>query len=111
MTNHSKVPYIAELASESNYTFIALTESHLTPDIRDEEVNIENYTLYRTDRINRSHGGVVLYVRDDIAASVEVLLSLSDGMNEVLVIEIKKRQEIVGFFTDHQRQRSKSSHS
>ena len=95
MKNHSKVPYIAELASESDYTFIALTESHLTPDIKDEEVKIVNYTLFRTDRKNRSHGGVVLYIRDDIAPSVEILLSHSDGMNELLIVKIKKRQQIV----------------
>ena len=74
---------------------MAITESHLRPDVRNEKVNIENYTLFRTDRKNRSHGGVDMYVRDDLASSTSLLLSFSDGTIEVLVVKIQKKNQVV----------------
>ena len=57
-TNKTKIPYLQDLANVSNAPFILLTETHLNPQIVDAEIYIENYTLYRSDRIGRSHGGV-----------------------------------------------------
>ena len=68
--------------------FLSVTESHVSEEIKDEELKIENYTLYRTDRRNRTDGGVVLYLRHDIASSAKVLCSHLDGTNELLIIKV-----------------------
>ena len=52
-SNKNKVKYLGDTAIESNAAFIALTETHLKPDILDSEVNIKGWSLYRTDRGKR----------------------------------------------------------
>ena len=65
--------------------FVALTESHLNPEILDAEVTLKNYTSFRTDRKNRTHGGVITYIRNDIAPSTKILKSFSNSQVELLV--------------------------
>ena len=75
MTNQSKVPYLAELVKKNKYMYIAVTESHLKAEIRSAEVSIDNY---RADKKDRSHGGVGLYVRNNLAARAKVIMSESN---------------------------------
>ena len=50
--------------------FLVITETHLTPNIFDAEVQIKNYNLQRADRAdNRKGGGVAIYSHDSIAIS------------------------------------------
>ena len=72
-SNRNKIPFIAELAKEKT-AIIALTETHLNKDIKDAEMKIENYTAFRVDRENRSHGGTITYLRDNIAPNTQVIL-------------------------------------
>ena len=65
--NQSKIPYLSDLTSKTNAPFICLTETHLTPSVLDAEVSISGYDLFRSDRKYRSHGGVAIYVRKDLA--------------------------------------------
>ena len=88
MTNQSKVPYLAELAKENKYMYIAVTESHLKTEISSTEISIDNYTLYRADRKDRSHGGVGLYVRNDLTARAKVIMGESNSETEVLVVSV-----------------------
>ena len=55
-SNQSKIPYLQDLANDSNAPFICITESHLHEDILDAELQIKNYTLFRSDRKGRTHG-------------------------------------------------------
>ena len=71
-SDQSKLPYLSDLARESNSPFICLTETHLTPDVLDAEISIEGYNLFRSDRQTRSHGGVCTYVRKDLAVVSEI---------------------------------------
>ena len=84
--NKSKIPYLQDLAHVSNAPFILLTESHLNPQIMDAEIQIKNYTLYRSDRLNRSHGGVCTYIRNDLAA--EVILQDSNSYCDTLALKV-----------------------
>ena len=61
---------------------IAITETHLSPCTLDSEVHIEGFTIYRRDRINRSHGGVAIYIRNDVV--VESTYDFSNGVCEYL---------------------------
>lgn len=45
---------------------LALSETRLTVEIEDSEVNVPGYSIVRCDAENRNTGGVLLYVRDDI---------------------------------------------
>ena len=87
-SNKTKVPYLSDLAKLSNAPYICLTETHLNPDIIDAEIQLENYTLFRSDRNERSHGGVAIYVRNDLAATM--ILNDSNSYCDSLVIEIHK---------------------
>lgn len=49
-----------------NPAFLALSETRLTEDIEDNEVNVQGYSMSRCNAKNRNTGGVALYVRNDI---------------------------------------------
>ena len=71
-TNQSKVSYYDNLAKEKGSPFICLTESHLTPQVLDAEIQMSGMTIYRTDRSQREGGGVISYIRSDLAVSSEL---------------------------------------
>lgn len=48
-----------------------LTETHLTKDIDDFEINIPNYDVIRNDSTSRNTGGVMFYVHTDLSVKVE----------------------------------------
>ena len=51
-----------DLESETIFVpYISITESQLDITVFDAEVNLANYNLLRSDRVDRSHGGVILY--------------------------------------------------
>ena len=95
------MPFLSDLASETNAPFICLTETHLNPDILDAEVSINGYNLYRSDRNNRSHGGVAIYVRKDLAVKSEV--RDSNSFCDSLILSIPQLNLVLAnIYTDHQ---------
>ena len=72
-----------------------LTETWLREHL-DAEINIKSYSVFRTDRNRlkkrrgRNSGGVAVYIREDIAASCEVLFQFSSGVIEALCISVKR---------------------
>ncbi len=69
---NSVLPKIDELrliAKQSNAAVIGLTETKLDDTVVNGEIEIEGYTLERTDR-NRKGGGVAFYIRNDISYNV-----------------------------------------
>jgi exonuclease III len=66
--------------------FICVTESHLNPSILDAEIAIPGYDLLRSDRKDRSHGGVAIYVRKDIA--VKTCIQDSNTYSDSLILHI-----------------------
>jgi exonuclease III len=48
----------------------AITETWLKESIPDASVNIEGYQLLRRDRKHKEHGGVCLYVINDIQCKI-----------------------------------------
>ena len=84
--NQSKIPYYGDLATEYNSPFICLTESHLHQGILDAEIKIEGMTVYKSDRQQREKGGVVTYVREDLAVAAE--LKHSNSYCETLALYI-----------------------
>ena len=86
-SNKTKVCYLRDLARLSTPLGIVLTETHLSDSVLSAEVSILGYTLYRSDRQGRTHGGTCVYVRDDLAA--QLLLSHSNSVCESLVVKVK----------------------
>ena len=97
-TRPSCVPYVADLLHDKDQLFICLTETWLHDHVT-AELTIKGYTSYRADRDyskrhsgkckGRFSGGVACYIKDDFAASMEELLSFSNGVIEVLVLYSK----------------------
>ena len=99
-TVQSSVPYVKNCLVEKNQLFMALSATWLH-NHTDGEVHIEGYTLFRSDRVRkkakrgRCSGGVALYVRDDLAATMEPILKLSNGINEVLAVHSQKENVLI----------------
>ena len=65
-----------------------MTETHLKPEILDPEVKIDGWSLYRSDRGPvKSHGGVAIYLRNDLIG--QLVTSHSNSMCETLVVKVK----------------------
>ena len=87
-SNRNKVKYLRDTAIQSNAPFIALTETHLKPEILDAEVKIEGWSLYRSDRgPGKSHGGVAIYLRNDLIG--QLVAVHSNSQCETLVVKVK----------------------
>ena len=71
-SNQSKVSYYDDLSKTNNSPFICLTETHLKPNVINAEIQMKQMTCYRTDRITREGGGVISYVREDLAVNSEL---------------------------------------
>ena len=88
MYNRTKLSYVKDMAMEGNSAFIAMTETHLSENVENAEVNIPGYMIYRADRASpRSHGGCMVYVRNDLAT--QLVTSHSNGFCETLIVKIK----------------------
>ena len=77
--SNSYVPYMRDHLVENDMLFCMLTETWLR-DHNDAELHIPNYTIFRSDRVRpkkrrgRNSGGTAIYIRDDLAASSDILL-------------------------------------
>ena len=57
--------------NENKIVVMALSETHLSSTICDDEVFIDGYNIFRNDRKNngRHGGGVAFFVREDVAVT------------------------------------------
>ncbi|XP_076300562.1 uncharacterized protein LOC143218884 [Lasioglossum baleicum] len=73
-----------------NPAVIALSETRLTAEIEDSEINVPGYSVVRCDAETRNTGGVVLYVRDDIKYEIVVSKKL-ERIVWCVAIEVKEK--------------------
>ena len=66
-----------------------MSETWLTESVTDGEAGVGDYTLYRRDRENRSHGGVLLYVPEEIRSFRRQDLEV-DGV-EAIWVELRTK--------------------
>ena len=93
-TDRTKVAYLSHLTAEDNAAFVALQETHLTPDVLPAEVHMEGYTMFRCDREGgRTHGGVAVYVRDDL--TTREIMKYSNNYVECQVLEILELEVVL----------------
>lgn len=62
---------IEHFINSENPLILCLTETHLTENIDDREVIIENYNLVRLDSLSRATGGVLLYIKNHLKFVVD----------------------------------------
>ena len=90
----SKVPFIKNNICQKNLLFVGLTETWLN-NHKDGELEIEGYTLFKCDSSRkkksrgRATGGVCFYIRDDIAASCEIIYSHKSSSVQLLCVYSK----------------------
>ena len=66
-----KIHEIKILISEGNFDVLAVTETHLSCSVTDNEIKIDGYEILRKDRNNGQSpwGGVAVYFKDDLNVS------------------------------------------
>ena len=67
----------------TEYDIVGITESWANHLITDAELAIPGFDMFRRDRDGRVGGGVVLYIRSTLKASVENNLTLSEFRDSV----------------------------
>jgi len=85
-----------ELTIDNHYDIIAMTETHLSAQIPDSEITINNYQLFRKDR-NRNGGGVCIYVHDSLP--VTRLTNLDNDNIETLWLKFHLNNQTIYFGT------------
>jgi hypothetical protein len=75
---------------------IALTETWLTEEIKDVEINIPGYQIFRRDRkITKRGGGVLLYINENIP-TMQITPRISSELKlELLIVHIQKPSLVV----------------
>lgn len=69
LSHQFKVKAIEDIAILVNISIIALTESHLSGDILDGEIKIEGYICHRSDRVDRTHRGIITYIKSFVSST------------------------------------------
>ena len=84
-----KVNFLRETASEEKPEIIFITESHLNDEIENKEIAIPDYSIYRSDRVNRKQGGVAMYLREPLMIEELTIKQFSNSTCETLIVKIK----------------------
>ncbi|XP_066933083.1 uncharacterized protein [Clytia hemisphaerica] len=90
----SKVPFIENNICHKSLLFVGLSETWLN-NHKDAELKVEGYTLFKCDSSRkkksrgRATGGVCFYIRDDIAASCEIIYSHKSPSVQLLCVYSK----------------------
>ena len=93
-SNRTKVETVSDMLELNHSLGIGLTETWLSEDIENAEIQIEDYSIYRADRSHRSRGGVAAYLRSDLLC--KTAFSYSNSVCEALLIKCKKLDIVFG---------------
>ena len=91
-SNH-KVEHLRDITKDNDHLFLGLTESHLSVNILDAEIQIDGYNISRCDRAKRSHGGVLMYSHENYVCNSVLTHSTDDC--EILVNEFPELMMVV----------------
>ena len=85
-----KINYLSDICTDDDIKIIILTESHLKNEIKDEEIKINNFQIYRTDRTKRTRGGVCVYIHETLDIEESLIKNFSNDTCELLILKIKQ---------------------
>lgn len=97
---------------EESFDFICLSETHLTEDIGDGEILLNNYNTIRCDSTSRHTGGVCFYIKNTWQIRVIDCISI-DKKIWWLKIEIRYeylKYHLIGVYRSPNRQNSPEEH-
>ena len=66
-----KIDELKQLVTLHEYDIISVTETWATVDIKDAELSIDGYSMYRMDRKVTRGGGVVLYIKENLRSNID----------------------------------------
>ena len=94
------IPKIDEIKILLSYPdsphILCLSETFLSDSTPDEFISITNYSLHRRDRLNKSGGGLVIYVHDSVSAT-EILELQNNSIEGIwLRIQIQNMTKVIG---------------
>ena len=69
--DRTKILTLERFADMHKSIVIALTETHLSSEIEDNEISIKGWSLFRADRCLRKCGGSIIYIKDGIPVTEE----------------------------------------
>ena len=82
---------LRERALVNSSIIVALTESHLKAEILDAEIHMEGFQIFRADRTQgKKKGGVIVYLKNEVANNANVLTAGSNGTVEWMVLHLRK---------------------
>ena len=81
-----------------NFDVICITETWLDDSIVDEDIKIENFNLFRRDRPGGHHGGVCMFVRNNVFCRRRRDLELPNIECIWVEVSIKHKQYLIGTF-------------
>ena len=81
-----------------NFSIISITESWLDQRTPNVDIALDGYVTYRRDRIGDNHGGVCVYVRDNIFSKRRNDLELPNLECVWVEINIHNRKLLIGTF-------------
>ena len=84
--------YLTDRTQEEDIKMIVMTESHLSPEVLDDEVKIPNFNVYRSDREKRRCGGILLLLHETYPVSTSRIVRFSNSVCELLIVFIEKIQ-------------------
>ena len=82
-----KIDELREVILNSDVEIACITETWLRDHIDDNVVNVSGFRLVRLDRINSQHGGVCMYVRNNIQCNI--VQDLLDSNFEIVCVHIR----------------------
>ena len=88
LSNKIKLSKLESWLNFHNAIFMGLTETHLNNNVLDGEIQINGYNCYRSDRSDRSHGGVCIYIDNSLKSTV--IASISNDICEAIIVNVKE---------------------
>ena len=83
--DRSKIEFLSDIV-QKHCLFIGLTETHLSETIFDNELKIDSYNIVSSDRLNRSGGGICLYINSSVQC--KTCVAYSNSVCELLIVKI-----------------------
>ena len=80
---------LGNMIDSGNPDVIIITETWLTSDVTDNEVDLPNFVVHRTDRQTRKGGGVVIYLKKCLTVRSIEALAHESGTCELLRCRLK----------------------
>ena len=81
------------------YDVLVFTESWLKPEIKNDDLLIDNFLPpFRVDRCNHPGGGVIIYVRDTLTCKRRTDLELENLEAVWIEIVVKSKKILIGGF-------------